>query len=295
MADEPATPGTRYVSRGRWLVVIAAVMWSTSGLFAKSPWFDNWPIAGRGIQFAFWRALFAGLIVLPLARRPQWSWKLVPMVATFLLMNVFYLGAMTRTTAANAIWLQSTAPFWVFLIGTLVLHEPVHRLDIVRLLFGAAGVGLILNFELRGEAWLGTLLGLASGVTYAGVVLSLRQLRTFDAPFLIAVNHLFTAAALLPVVWWLGVWPSGIQWPALIGFGVVQMGIPYVLFTRGLRHIPSHEAAGLGLLEPLLVPLWVWIAWHHHPHYQAPNWWTLVGGALILTGLAIRYCKRIEK
>ncbi len=276
-------------SRGRWLVVVAAVLWSTSGLFAKSPWFDEWPIGWRGVQFAFWRALFAGLVVLPIVRRPRWSWKLAPMAFTFLLMNVFYLGAMTRTTAANAIWLQSTAPFWVFLVGTLALREPVHRLDLLRLVLGALGVGLILFYELPGEAWEGALWGLASGITYAGVVLSLRQLRSFDSAFLIAVNHLVTAAVLFPVVCWLGVWPSGIQWPALIGFGVVQMGIPYVLFTRGLQTVPSHEAAGLGLLEPLLVPVWVWVAWHRHPHYEAPHWWTLVGGAFILAGLAVRY------
>ncbi len=274
---------------GRWFIVVAAVLWSTSGLFAKSPWFDDWPLAWRGIQLAFWRALFAGLVILPVVRRPKWSWKLVPMAATFLLMNICYLGAMTRTTAANAIWLQSTAPFWVFLVGVFILREPVHRLDVVRLTLAGFGVGLILYFELQGEAWIGTLIGLASGITYAGVVLSLRQLREFDSAFLVALNLLVTTAVLFPLMVWLGQWPTGIQWPALIGFGAVQMGVPYVLFTLSLRSVPSHEAAAIGMLEPLLVPLWVWLAWHSHPHYQAPRWWTLVGGALILTGLAVRY------
>jgi drug/metabolite transporter (DMT)-like permease len=67
-------------------------------------------------------------------------------------------------------------------------------------------------------------------------------------------------------------------------FGMFQMGLPYILFARGLRSIPGHEATGIGLLEPILVPLWVFLAWG-----DKPAWWTLVGGGLILIGLAVRY------
>ena len=283
---ESPTAKPRY---GRWCVIVAAILWSTSGFFAKAPWFEDWPIATRGIQLAFWRALFATLVALPFVRRVRWSWKLAPMAVTFLLMNIAYLNAMPRTTAANAIWLQNTAPFWVFLIGVFVFHEPLHRRDAVRLCLAGIGVGLILLFELGGNSPEGTLLGLASGLTYAGVVLALRRLRDFDAAFLIAFNHAVTAVALLPLVIWFGVQPKGIQWPALAGFGMLQMGIPYVLFAFSLKSITSHEASGLTLLEPILVPVWVFLAWHTHSNYQSPQWWTLVGGAFILAGLVVRY------
>ena len=56
------------------------------------------------------------------------------------------------------------------------------------------------------------------------------------------------------------------------------------LFARGLRSIPGHEATGIGLCEPILVPLWAMLAW------SIPiDSWTLAGGGLILTGLAVRY------
>jgi drug/metabolite transporter (DMT)-like permease len=67
------------------------------------------------------------------------------------------------------------------------------------------------------------------------------------------------------------------------------MGLPYVLFARGLRHIPSHEGSGLALLEPLLVPVWVFLAWGRLSTYEPPRWWTYAGGGLILAGLTIRY------
>ena len=282
----PATGSTR---EGRWLVVGAAVLWSTSGFFAKAPWFAEWPLAMRGLLLAFWRALFATLVLLPMVRRPTWTWRLLPMLVAFVLMNVTYLGAMTRTTAANAIWLQSTAPLWVFLVGVTLFKEPAHRLDFVRLAFGGLGIALILAFELPGSEWTGTLLGLAAGITYAGIVLSLRALRDVDTGFLVMINHLATAVVLFPVAWTSGDWPRGIQWPALAMFGMLQMGIPYLLFAQGVRRIAGHEASGIALLEPILVPLWVFLAWHHHPSYDPPRWWTLLGGALILTGLSIRY------
>jgi DME family drug/metabolite transporter len=78
--------------------------------------------------------------------------------------------------------------------------------------------------------------------------------------------------------------PAGVQWLYLAGLGMLQMGLPYVLFARGLKHIPGHEATGIGLVEPLLVPIWVYLAWG-----ERPAWWTLAGGGFILAGLAVRY------
>jgi drug/metabolite transporter (DMT)-like permease len=74
------------------------------------------------------------------------------------------------------------------------------------------------------------------------------------------------------------------QWLLLAGFGIAQMAVPYVLFAKSLKRIAGHEATGIGLVEPLLVPLWAYLAWG-----DRPAWWTMAGGGLILAGLAIRY------
>ena len=269
------------------MVLAAALLWSTGGFFVKAPNFDGWP----GPALAFWRVAFASLVLLPLVRRPAWSWKLVPMAGVFALMNYTYLTAMAQGSAANAIWLQSTAPVWVLLVGVLVFGERATRRDVLLVLFAAAGVAVILYYESHGESLAAVLWGLASGVFYGGVVLGLRQLRGMESTWLAAVNHGATAVVLAPFA--LGALvssqsntplPAGMQWLLLALFGIFQMGLPYILFARGLRSIPGHEATGIGLIEPILVPVWVLLAWG-----DRPAWWTLVGGGLILIGLVVRY------
>jgi drug/metabolite transporter (DMT)-like permease len=87
-----------------------------------------------------------------------------------------------------------------------------------------------------------------------------------------------------------GTWPTvpGVREMAVLaGFGVVQMAIPYTLFARGLREIPAPEAGLIGLLEPVLNPIWVWLV-----HGEVPAPATLVGGSLLLVGVAVRYVPR---
>lgn len=294
---DPSNSGhTGSPALGRLLLIVVAVMWSTSGFFAKAPWLEQWPLEARGPLLAFWRTLFAGLFLLPLVRRPQWSWRLVPAALIFAVMNVTYLTALTKTTAANAIWLQNTAPFWVFLVNVVWLREAIAGRDWLMLLFAMSGVSMILLFEFQtqqsvtsqsGVAW-----GIAGGLTYAGVILTVSALRHMDSAWIIALNHLVTAALLAPYVARQGIWPTAGQTVWLAAFGILQMGLPYMLFARALRSVKSHEAAGIILLEPVLVPLWVYLAWHSHASYQAPAWWTLTGGGLILAGLVLRYVGR---
>ena len=199
-------------------------------------------------------------------------------------MNYTYLTAMVTGTAANAIWLQCTAPVWVLFAGVFVFRERASTHDWLMVAFAMLGVGIIIYYESRGVNLKAIGWGLASGVMYAGVVLSQRYLRGLNAVWLATVNHFVTAFVLLPVAFAEAPFPSGMQWLFLAGLGVVQMAVPYVLFAHSLKHIPGHEATGIGLIEPLLVPLWAYLAWG-----DRPAWWTILGGGFILVGLAVRY------
>ena len=281
------------VHRPRWvgylLILLAAGLWSTSGFYAKSPIFDDWPLESRGIVLAFWRAAFAALALAFFVRRPQFRWPLLPMMGFFTVMNWLYLSAMVQVEASIAIWLQSTAPVWVFLFSVVALRERVVPRDWWMLLWSFAGTLLILLPQVGRAPAEGLIFGLASGFMYAGVVVSLRYLRNCDSAWLVFLNHLAAALVFLPFAWRTGIQPTWGQLAFLFCFGAGQMALPYLLFARGLRTIAGHEASLIGLLEPILLPLWVFLAWRSHPQYLAPDWTTLVGGGMILVGLVQRY------
>jgi drug/metabolite transporter, DME family len=278
----PASGRIPSVLQAQLLVVAASLMWSTSGFFVKAPYFAGW----TGPVLAFWRAVFACLILWPMVRRPRWNWAVPSMTLLFAGMNYTYLTSMVKGTAANAIWLQCTAPVWVLLVGVLVFRERAILDDWIMIGLAMVGIGVIVYYESRGVGLAAVAWGLASSFFFAGVVLSLRQLRGFDPVWLAALNHLVTAIFLAPFAIAITPIPSGVQWVFLAGFGMFQMAIPYVLFAYGLKRIPGHEATGIGLIEPLLNPLWAYLAWG-----DLPAWWTLVGGLFILLGLAIRYVR----
>jgi len=270
-------------------IALAGILWSTSGFFAKAPWFQDWPADSRGALLGFWRSFFALVLLLPLLRRPVWRWQMIPMVACFAVMIWSFMSAMVLGPAANAIWLQYLAPVWVLIWAALFLSERPARADLPMIVGCFAGVGLILVMEFSYGSIYATCLGILSGVAYAGVILCLRTMRDVDAVWLISLNHAGTVVMLMPWVYQNTHHLPWTSYVALAFFGVFQMSLPYILFARGLRSTGAAEAALLTLLEPLLLPVWVFVAWRHHPSYAPPPVWTWIGGALILMGLASRY------
>jgi drug/metabolite transporter, DME family len=269
--------------RGRRYVLAAAVLWSLSGAIGKS-------IALDGLSIAFYRGLFAGLVLVPLVPRARWAFRpvMVPLGLAFGAMTGLFLASMKATTAANTIFLQYSATFWVVPLGAVFLHERPDRRTLGGVAVATLGVLVIVLFgHPGGRHWLGVAMGLGSGLGYALVVTGMRGLRGLDPIWLSAVNNLGGAVAL-------GLWmtatsaapavPTAFQALALAGFGVVQMAIPYALFARGLREVGAAEAGLIALVEPILNPVWVVLVAH-----EVPSVPTLVGGTLLLGGVVLRY------
>ena len=265
-------------------------MWSTSGLFAKAPIFSEWPEESRGMLLAFWRAAFASLVLLIMVRKIAWSWKLVPLVVAFALMNWTYLNGMVYCEASLAIWLQYTAPVWACLMAWRLFGEQPELKDWILFVLVSIGLVVILApFFIESQSPFGILHGLASGFFFAAVVVLIRWNKELDSAWIVFLNHAVTAIVFFPFLIQSGIYPSLTQLGYLSGFGMLQLGIPYLLLAIALKSISSHEASGLTLLEPILVPVWVWLAWSQLGTYQSPRWTTLLGGVLILTGLVAQF------
>lgn len=273
-------------TRGRLLLVAAAVMWSTSGLFVKSPPLQALEEHHRALLIACFRALLAGACLLPFVnwKRVRWTIKMLPMVISFAAMNFLFIAALTQGTAAAAIFLQYTGTGWAFLFGALFLKEPVTRANMAALIFGFAGIVCIVGGQWHGAQFAGTMLALGSGLAYGGVIASLRALNREDSAWLVVLNHLVSGIVLIPWVASQGLAPTGSQWLVIGALGAFQMGLPYVLFARALHTVPAQEAGLITLLEAILNPFWVWLFWGEQVVFS-----TWIGGGLILTGLLWRF------
>jgi drug/metabolite transporter (DMT)-like permease len=281
------------LTRGRLLIVLAAVLWSLSGVFKciltdKTP-LRLGPAPVSDLAIAFYRVFFASLVLLPTLRQRSISFRpaMLLMIACFAAMNLTFILALTGGTAANAILLQYTAPLWIYLAGIWLLGDVPSLRGWVSLFIGLLGVG-VLTWGGWQESDLRVIgLGLASGLFYASVVVFLRLLRDAAPNWLTVLNHASAALLVAPLLLYHG-WP--ILTPAQLGvialFGAVQMGLPYVLMARGLRVVSPQDAGVITLLEPLLNPLWAYLV---APATEAPTMYTLLGGACIIGALAWRY------
>lgn len=286
------------VARGRLAILVAAVLWSLSGAFTKAltqptflgvhePTIERLDLGAVQvpIQVAFYRAFFAGLVLVPTLRPAKIRVKpmMFAMLFCFALMNATFISAQALGTAANAILLQNSAPFWMLLASVYWLGEKPARRGVISLLAGLFGVGVIIAGEWTDGNLLVVGIGLLSGFTYAGVILGLRVLRDLDSAWLTVWNQLLGSLILLPIVLLLAppTWP---QLLTLFFFGAIQLGLPYWLMARGLKSVSAPEAGALTLLEPILTPVWTYFI-----AGEVPKGWTFVGGGVILLALAYRY------
>ena len=270
------------VTRGRWLLVAAALLWSTTGLFVKADALREIP----GPTLACLRALFAAACLVPFVRIASIRFRpsLIPMAGAFAAMNVLFLTAMTLTTAAAAVFLQYTATPWSFVLGLAVLGETWRSGNLAAVVLAVSGIAVIVAGSSGQQTATGNLLAIASGLAFAAVIVSLRHLRDESPIFLVLVNQSASCLVLLP---WLAWHPPSLsleQWLLLAAFGIVQMSIPYLLFARGLKSVSAQEASLIALLEPVFTPVWVMMA-----GWETAETVTWIGGGLIVGGLLLRY------
>jgi len=272
------------VQASRFRLLAAAALFSTGGAAIKACTLSAW-------QVASFRSGVGALAILALASdaRRRWSWK-TPLVGLAYAATVLLFVLSTKmTTSANAIFLQSTAPLYLLLVGPLLLHEPLHRSDFA--FMGALAAGMALFFvgadratATASDPALGNVLAAASGLSWALTIAGLRWLgKTGESPAAatVAGNAIACAVAApfaFPVV------DATAGDALLIAFlGVIQIGLAYAFVTKASKHVPALEATLLLLLEPVLNPIWAWAV-----HGETPGPWSLAGGAIILVATAVR-------
>ena len=275
----PAPGETSARRRGVLLVLVATVLWSLAGLFARAlGGLDVWTVVG-------WRATL-GAVCISVIGLVEWRrgrlaepfgfGSLSPFVALLATVAIAsYTAAFMTTTIADVMVIYATLPFVAAAIGWLVNREPVDGRTLAASAVALAGVTVIVVGGLGGGRLAGQALSALSTVAFAGmIVLQRRQPKAS----MIAVN---AAGALGAGAIGFSLSP---HWPVslfdlavLFAYGLTTIGLAFVLFMEGAKAIPSAEAGLISLLDVVLGPIWVFVAFGENPGVP-----TLVGGTIVI-------------
>ena len=270
----------------RLWALAAALLFSTGGAGIKVAAFS-------GLQVSSLRSGIAALALLWFLRgRLVWSRHVVLAALVYAATVTLFVLSTKLTTAANAIFLQATAPIYLLVLGPMLLGEHFRRRDLAYML--AVGAGMVSCFVGQPSATVtapdpvrGNVLGLVCSATWALTLVALRyvergQHRAGVGISSAALGNLFASVAATPFAWPFPVAAAG-EWATIVYLGVFQIAVAYVCLTSAIRHLPALEVSLLLLIEPVLNPVWTWILRGEHP-----GTWTIVGGGIIVAATALR-------
>ena len=266
-------------------VLAAAALFSSGGAVIKAVHLAGWQVACLRSAIAA-ATLF---VLMPEARRRPTP-RVLGVGLAYASTLILFVLANKLTTAASAIYLQSTAPLYVLLLSPWLLRERIRPRDVVFMVALALGLGLFfVGFDpvsaTAPNPSLGNALSLISGGTWALTIMGLRALGRGQeswGPAGAFWGNVFAAAACLPMALPIVVSRSA-DW-LLVGYlGVCQIGIAYLFLIRGLQRVRAFEASLLLFLEPVLNPVWAWLV-----HGERPGPWSLAGGGVILLVTLVR-------
>lgn len=256
--------------QSRLSLLAAAFLWSTAGAAMKICQLSGWQIAGG-------RALVAGIFSF-LAVRSARRLPNLPVLATavgYAATVILFAVANKLTTAANAIFIQSTAPLWIVLLSPRLLGERPSRAELLTIPIYAVGLFCFFLDDLSPGQQVGNWVALGAGLAFATCVIGLRAVRERGPSALVYGNWI--AALVTAPLWLLEPAPALSDLLVLGYLGVFQLGLAYLCFTRGVARTPALEASLLVLLEPVLNPLWTFLVVG-----ERPGRWAFIGGGIVL-------------
>ncbi len=275
-------------AKGLLITACGVLVISPDGLLTRLIETDHWTMI-------FWRALLLSfgmwlMISLTNPNRVCQQYKTVPgpgllMVGAYSLGTISFIFAITHTSVANTLIILSSTPLFAALISRVILHEKIQPRTMLAILLVGVGIAVIASGSVNGDGVAqGGLLGdlaaiagsffLACGLTF---VRRFPRISTFSA---ISCGGLLTSLLVLPLASPLAISQSDLGYLLIMGLYVVPIGS--ALLYIGPRYIPAAEVGLLLLLESILGPVWVWLALA-----ERPGFYTLVGGAVVLSTLAI--------
>ena len=263
------------------LVLGAAILWSTGGLFIKATHMSP-------TELSFGRSLLAAITIVIFTRREGFGINRISALTSILYaaLLILFVVATKKTTAANAIFLQYTAPVYVLILEPLFYKEKFRRRDLITVAVCVGGMSLFFVGQLKPDDLEGNLYALASGVCFALFFLLLRHSKARDVNRASSAIYGNLIVVLICAPAFFGAWQRGISaadFARISYLGVVQIGFAYLLFTLAMaRGVRSLDAGIIGYVEPVLNPIWVFLFIG-----ERPSGWAIIGGAIIIASVIV--------
>jgi drug/metabolite transporter (DMT)-like permease len=276
-------PEARRARNGRLAIVLAAFAWSTAGLGQRGLDADAaTQVAGRAFFAAI--ALFAFVVA---TERRETVRAFLGMGRSGVAMTVFlavssgaFLLALNHTSVANVLFMQAAAPMMAALLGWVLIGERVDARTWVALVLAGAGVVVMAAGSLdAGVAAVG--LPLLMTASFAAVIVIARHRREVSMLPATCASQVLVVVVCAPFVTLTSV--SDSDWAILAALGVGQIGLGLAFLTIGARLIPPAQVAVISLLEVVLGPVWVWLAYG-----ERPSGATLAGGAIVVAAVVVQ-------
>ena len=214
------------------------------------------------------------LIVMPRAFRSI-TWRSIPGAIALSVTVILFVAATKMTTAANAIFLQYTAPIYIALFSPWVLKERIGWLDWLLIIIAVFGIGLFFLDRLSVDNLSGILLALTSGLSYAWLTILLRLQRDASPEAAALLGNILTFIFGIP--WMFPPVHLAQNAPWLLLLGVFQLGLPYMIYAIAIRHVRALDASVICMIEPVLNPIWVMLVTN-----ERPATWSIAGGTIVL-------------
>ncbi len=262
------------------LVVIAAVTYSTAGLFTKGVAAGSWEVI-------FWRGVFAAAFTTAWtinrgAFRQNffamgysgWAVGIVGALGT-----TAFIPAFKLTSIANVSLIYAVAPLIAALLAWLAIGERASRRTMAGCGLALGGVAIIVSGSLGHVSLTGDLLALVMTAAMASIMVIYRKYPNTPGAGPAVLQSLF----LLPVAALLGrpfdIDP--IEIAILAAFGLL-FAIASVTLAEGAKRVPSGQTALLSALETPLAPIFAFMLFA-----EVPSTATFVGGSVVLLAVLL--------
>jgi len=263
--------------KGLLFVFIAGLLWSTGGLFIKL-------ISLPAMQLAFFRCIIAAITFGIIFRKRILLFNKMTFLnsAFYASILITFVIATKTTTAANAIFLQSTAPIYVLIFEPIFNKTKYEKINIITVAVCVLGMLLFFVGKLEPGHLEGNIIALLSGIAFASFFLGMKKNDPKYQHSSIFYGNILVALISIPFLFSLEVLTT--RDIAMVAFlGIFQIAIAYAFFSSGLKRVLAVEASIIAMIEPVLNPVWVFIGYGEVPSVTA-----IIGGLIILGAIIVR-------